>query len=175
MNLFFSFLICFFFPKMFFISRSRPPYRFARSPGKEPQPSPTGAGSVRDSHSGCGGRGRALLGSLVHGRRLHVGQQLRGPGNPLKPSRKCSQCIFEKTQVSLCIIPILSLELGLGHTNHVREPTLVTVLQNKGINQITAGRCHSAAWTAPSVPPRAPGQHTHTRLDTLTLHSFEIH
>ncbi|XP_057693761.1 probable E3 ubiquitin-protein ligase HERC1 isoform X4 [Corythoichthys intestinalis] len=48
-------------------------------------------------------------------------------------------------------------QLGLGHTNHVREPTLVTVLQNKGINQITAGRCHSAAWTAPSVPPRAPG------------------
>ncbi|XP_061622236.1 probable E3 ubiquitin-protein ligase HERC1 isoform X5 [Phyllopteryx taeniolatus] len=48
-------------------------------------------------------------------------------------------------------------QLGLAHTNHVREPTLVTVLQNKGINQITAGRCHSAAWTAPSVPPRAPG------------------
>ncbi|KAM9825931.1 probable E3 ubiquitin-protein ligase HERC1 isoform X4 [Syngnathus typhle] len=48
-------------------------------------------------------------------------------------------------------------QLGLGHTNHVREPTLVTVLQSKGINQITAGRCHSAAWTAPSVPPRAPG------------------
>ncbi|XP_061671695.1 probable E3 ubiquitin-protein ligase HERC1 isoform X2 [Syngnathoides biaculeatus] len=48
-------------------------------------------------------------------------------------------------------------QLGLAHTNHVREPTLVTVLQNKGINQITAGRCHSAAWTAPAVPPRAPG------------------
>nr|XP_057932865.1 probable E3 ubiquitin-protein ligase HERC1 isoform X3 [Doryrhamphus excisus] len=48
-------------------------------------------------------------------------------------------------------------QLGLGHTNHVREPTLVTALQGKNINQITAGRCHSAAWTAPSVPPRAPG------------------
>ncbi|XP_054587942.1 probable E3 ubiquitin-protein ligase HERC1 isoform X4 [Nothobranchius furzeri] len=48
-------------------------------------------------------------------------------------------------------------QLGLGHTNHVREPTLVTALQCKNINQISAGRCHSAAWTAPCVPPRAPG------------------
>ncbi|XP_013768752.1 probable E3 ubiquitin-protein ligase HERC1 [Pundamilia nyererei] len=48
-------------------------------------------------------------------------------------------------------------QLGLGHTNHVREPTLVTTLQAKNIHQISAGRCHSAAWTAPSVPPRAPG------------------
>ncbi|XP_045564463.1 probable E3 ubiquitin-protein ligase HERC1 isoform X7 [Salmo salar] len=48
-------------------------------------------------------------------------------------------------------------QLGLGHTNHVREPTLVTSLQGKDINQVSAGRCHSAAWTAPSVPPRAPG------------------
>ncbi|XP_060031692.1 probable E3 ubiquitin-protein ligase HERC1 [Erinaceus europaeus] len=48
-------------------------------------------------------------------------------------------------------------QLGLGHTNHVREPTLVTLLQGKNIRQISAGRCHSAAWTAPPVPPRAPG------------------
>uniref|UniRef100_A0A3Q3SK21 HECT-type E3 ubiquitin transferase n=1 Tax=Mastacembelus armatus TaxID=205130 RepID=A0A3Q3SK21_9TELE len=48
-------------------------------------------------------------------------------------------------------------QLGLGHTNHVREPTLVTTLQGKNIHQISAGRCHSAAWTAPPVPPRAPG------------------
>ncbi|XP_054985114.1 probable E3 ubiquitin-protein ligase HERC1 [Sorex araneus] len=48
-------------------------------------------------------------------------------------------------------------QLGLGHTNHVREPTLVTALQGKNIRQISAGRCHSAAWTAPPVPPRAPG------------------
>uniref|UniRef100_A0A8D3C3F9 E3 ubiquitin-protein ligase HERC1 n=1 Tax=Scophthalmus maximus TaxID=52904 RepID=A0A8D3C3F9_SCOMX len=48
-------------------------------------------------------------------------------------------------------------QLGLGHTNHVREPTLVTALQDKTIHQISAGRCHSAAWTAPSAPPRAPG------------------
>ncbi|KAE8617133.1 hypothetical protein XENTR_v10008991 [Xenopus tropicalis] len=48
-------------------------------------------------------------------------------------------------------------QLGLGHTNHVREPTLVTALQGKNIRQISAGRCHSAAWTAAPVPPRAPG------------------
>ncbi|XP_043933675.1 probable E3 ubiquitin-protein ligase HERC1 isoform X2 [Protopterus annectens] len=48
-------------------------------------------------------------------------------------------------------------QLGLGHTNHVREPTLVTTLQGKTVRQISAGRCHSAAWTAPPVPPRAPG------------------
>uniref|UniRef100_A0A2R9A0S6 HECT-type E3 ubiquitin transferase n=1 Tax=Pan paniscus TaxID=9597 RepID=A0A2R9A0S6_PANPA len=47
-------------------------------------------------------------------------------------------------------------QLGLGHTNHVREPTLVTGLQGKNVRQISAGRCHSAAWTAPPVPPRAP-------------------
>ncbi|XP_024118845.1 probable E3 ubiquitin-protein ligase HERC1 isoform X2 [Oryzias melastigma] len=48
-------------------------------------------------------------------------------------------------------------QLGLGHTNHIREPTLVTALQGKNIHQISAGRCHSAAWTAPCAPPRAPG------------------
>ncbi|XP_042200055.1 probable E3 ubiquitin-protein ligase HERC1 [Callorhinchus milii] len=48
-------------------------------------------------------------------------------------------------------------QLGLGHTNHVREPTLITALQGKNIHQISAGRCHSVAWTALPVPPRAPG------------------
>nr|XP_060611660.1 probable E3 ubiquitin-protein ligase HERC1 isoform X2 [Anolis sagrei ordinatus] len=48
-------------------------------------------------------------------------------------------------------------QLGLGHTNHVREPTLVTSLQGKSARQISAGRCHSAAWSCPPVPPRAPG------------------
>lgn len=38
------------------------------------------------------------------------------------------------------------------------------MLQGKHIHQISAGRCHSAAWTAPSVPPRAPGEwHARTR------------
>lgn len=59
----------------------------------------------------------------------------------------------------VCGVFMVSLmQLGLGHTNHVREPTLVTALQGKNIHQISAGRCHSAAWTAPSVPPRAPGE-----------------
>ena len=66
-----------------------------------------------------------------------------------------------RTQVWLWLC--LSVQLGLGHTNHVREPTLATALQGKNISQISAGRCHSAAWTAPCVPLRAPG-----RLHTLT-------
>uniref|UniRef100_A0A4W3J8I3 HECT-type E3 ubiquitin transferase n=1 Tax=Callorhinchus milii TaxID=7868 RepID=A0A4W3J8I3_CALMI len=48
-------------------------------------------------------------------------------------------------------------QLGLNHTNQVREPTLVTILQGKNIKQISAGRCHSAAWTTPPLSPRAPG------------------
>ncbi|XP_028822113.1 probable E3 ubiquitin-protein ligase HERC1 [Denticeps clupeoides] len=48
-------------------------------------------------------------------------------------------------------------QLGLGHTNHVREPVLVSILQGKNIQQISAGRCHSAAWSAATTPPRAPG------------------
>lgn len=60
----------------------------------------------------------------------------------------------------MCVV-----QLGLGHTNHVREPTLATVLQAKSIHQISAGRCHSAAWTAPCAPPRAPGQ-SHSPVET---------
>uniref|UniRef100_A0A8D2LRJ6 HECT-type E3 ubiquitin transferase n=1 Tax=Varanus komodoensis TaxID=61221 RepID=A0A8D2LRJ6_VARKO len=74
-------------------------------------------------------------------------------------------------------------QLGLGHTNHVREPTLITFLQGKSIRQISAGRCHSAAWTAPPVPPRAPGVSVPLQLglpDTLppqysTLKEVSIH
>lgn len=58
---------------------------------------------------------------------------------------------------------VIYSQLGLGHTNHVREPTLVTVLQGKNVRQISAGRCHSAAWTAPPVPPRAPGERWNIR------------
>lgn len=60
--------------------------------------------------------------------------------------------------VFVIYVSFLYCQLGLGHTNHVREPTLITVLQGKNIRQISAGRCHSAAWTAPPVPPRAPGE-----------------
>ncbi|XP_068190129.1 probable E3 ubiquitin-protein ligase HERC1 isoform X2 [Antennarius striatus] len=49
-------------------------------------------------------------------------------------------------------------QLGLGHAHLVKEPLLVTGLQGKNIRQISAGRCHSAAWTTPSTPTRnSPG------------------
>ncbi|KAJ8402341.1 hypothetical protein AAFF_G00368300 [Aldrovandia affinis] len=48
-------------------------------------------------------------------------------------------------------------QLGLGHSSPVKEPTLVTALQGKNILQISAGRCHSAAWTTPPPTARAPG------------------
>uniref|UniRef100_A0A6Q2WPS0 HECT-type E3 ubiquitin transferase n=1 Tax=Esox lucius TaxID=8010 RepID=A0A6Q2WPS0_ESOLU len=46
-------------------------------------------------------------------------------------------------------------QLGLGHSSPVKEPTLVTVLQGKNIRQISAGRCHSSAWTTPSTSTKA--------------------
>ncbi|XP_077988697.1 putative E3 ubiquitin-protein ligase HERC1 [Glandiceps talaboti] len=48
-------------------------------------------------------------------------------------------------------------QLGLGHTNSVREPAIVSGLQGKNARQISAGRTHSAAWTAPPPPKRQPG------------------
>ncbi|KAF0031589.1 hypothetical protein F2P81_016144 [Scophthalmus maximus] len=42
-------------------------------------------------------------------------------------------------------------QLGLGNSNPVKEPTLITALQGKNIRQISAGRCHSSAWTTPST------------------------
>ncbi|XP_067888510.1 probable E3 ubiquitin-protein ligase HERC1 isoform X6 [Heterodontus francisci] len=48
-------------------------------------------------------------------------------------------------------------QLGLSHTNQVKEPTLITALQGKNIHQISAGRCHSAAWTTPPLSPSTPG------------------
>ncbi|XP_053504405.1 probable E3 ubiquitin-protein ligase HERC1 isoform X4 [Ictalurus furcatus] len=48
-------------------------------------------------------------------------------------------------------------QLGLGHSSPVKEPTLVTVLQGKNIKQISAGRCHSAAWTTPPSLSRGSG------------------
>lgn len=51
-------------------------------------------------------------------------------------------------------------QLGLGHCNQVKEPTLVTVLHGKTIRQISAGRCHSAAWTTPSISVKNSGGHS---------------
>ncbi|KAM9841857.1 putative E3 ubiquitin-protein ligase HERC1 [Aulostomus maculatus] len=48
-------------------------------------------------------------------------------------------------------------QLGLGHSNPVKEPTLVTALQGKNIKQISAGRCHSSAWTTPSTSVKNSG------------------
>ncbi|XP_052393189.1 probable E3 ubiquitin-protein ligase HERC1 isoform X2 [Carassius gibelio] len=48
-------------------------------------------------------------------------------------------------------------QLGLGHSSPVKEPTLVTALQGKNIRQISAGRCHTSAWTTPALSTRASG------------------
>ncbi|KAK5649906.1 hypothetical protein RI129_000935 [Pyrocoelia pectoralis] len=48
-------------------------------------------------------------------------------------------------------------QLGLTHSSLIREPELITELSNKGINQISTGRTHSAAWTALPLPQRVPG------------------
>ncbi|XP_033952277.1 probable E3 ubiquitin-protein ligase HERC1 isoform X3 [Pseudochaenichthys georgianus] len=48
-------------------------------------------------------------------------------------------------------------QLGLGHCNLVKEPTFITSLQGKNIRQISAGRCHSAAWTTPSTSLKNSG------------------
>ncbi|XP_037609794.1 probable E3 ubiquitin-protein ligase HERC1 isoform X5 [Sebastes umbrosus] len=48
-------------------------------------------------------------------------------------------------------------QLGLGHANPVKEPTLITTLQGKNIRQISAGRCHSSAWTTPSTSMKNSG------------------
>lgn len=48
-------------------------------------------------------------------------------------------------------------QLGVSHMVLLREPELIPVLSDKGINQISTGRTHSAACTAPPLPRRTPG------------------
>uniref|UniRef100_A0A665WLM9 HECT-type E3 ubiquitin transferase n=1 Tax=Echeneis naucrates TaxID=173247 RepID=A0A665WLM9_ECHNA len=55
-------------------------------------------------------------------------------------------------------------QLGLGHCNPVKEPTLITALQGKNIKQISAGRCHSSAWTTPSTSIKNSGGSGHFQL-----------
>ncbi|KAM4527576.1 putative E3 ubiquitin-protein ligase HERC1 isoform 4-T4 [Odontesthes bonariensis] len=55
-------------------------------------------------------------------------------------------------------------QLGLGHSNPVKEPTLITALQGKQIRQISAGRCHSAAWTTPCTSMKTSGGAGHFQL-----------
>lgn len=53
-------------------------------------------------------------------------------------------------------------QLGLGHQISVREPKLVTNVD--GIRQVSAGRSHSCAWTAPPISTKR-----HPRSSPLTL------
>ena len=48
-------------------------------------------------------------------------------------------------------------QLGLGHNTTQRQPVLVPDLQGKNVKQISAGRNHSAASTAPVPPVRTSG------------------
>ncbi|XP_044259648.1 probable E3 ubiquitin-protein ligase HERC1 isoform X3 [Tribolium madens] len=48
-------------------------------------------------------------------------------------------------------------QLGLPHVSLVRHPEIITELSDKGIRQISTGRTHSAAWSAPPLPQRVPG------------------
>ena len=48
-------------------------------------------------------------------------------------------------------------QLGLGNNTPQRQPVILPELRGKNIRQISAGRNHSAAWTAPVPPVRTPG------------------
>lgn len=92
---------------------------------------------------------------IQHWRRVCMGLQLWGPGTVSNDVfcgylRICEYLVALMS--SLCV-----LQLGLGHSNPVKEPTLVTALQGKNIRQISAGRCHTSAWTTPALSTRASG------------------
>ncbi|ODM97024.1 putative E3 ubiquitin-protein ligase HERC1 [Orchesella cincta] len=55
-------------------------------------------------------------------------------------------------------------QLGLGHTLTVREPERIACLSGKGIQQVSAGRTHSGAWTAPRA---LKGVNLHSGVDLL--------
>lgn len=55
-------------------------------------------------------------------------------------------------------------QLGLGHTLTVREPERIVALSGKGVQQVSAGRTHSAAWTAPRG---LKGVNLHSGVDLL--------
>jgi len=48
-------------------------------------------------------------------------------------------------------------QLGLGNNTTQRQPVVLPDLRGKNIRQISAGRNHSAAWTAPVPAARIPG------------------
>jgi len=53
-------------------------------------------------------------------------------------------------------------QLGLGHTLTIREPQKIGFLSGKGVQQVSAGRTHSAAWTAPRI---VRGMNLHSGVD----------
>ncbi|XP_028516065.1 probable E3 ubiquitin-protein ligase HERC1 isoform X2 [Exaiptasia diaphana] len=55
-------------------------------------------------------------------------------------------------------------QLGLGNSVTHREPCLIQDLKGKNVRQISAGRNHSAAWTAPPPQTRTPGSTTPLQL-----------
>lgn len=60
-------------------------------------------------------------------------------------------------------------QLGLGNNTTQRQPVVIPGLQGKNIQQISAGRNHSAAWTTPLVPPRTPGTPSPLQLGHPTI------
>lgn len=48
-------------------------------------------------------------------------------------------------------------QLGSGNNVTQRQPVILPDLRGKNVRQISAGRNHSAAWTAPVPPARTPG------------------
>lgn len=48
-------------------------------------------------------------------------------------------------------------QLGLGHCTPQREPCVIPDLRGKNIRQVSAGRNHSTAWTAPPPPASVSG------------------
>lgn len=116
----------------------------------------------------CGLRAHPCF--IQHWRCVRMGLQLWGPGTVSWNGydvfcwylRICEYLV--EFVSSLCV-----LQLGLGHSNPVKEPTLVTALQGKNIRQISAGRCHTSAWTTPALSTRASGTHK-----TIELQAFEL-
>ncbi|XP_019763936.2 probable E3 ubiquitin-protein ligase HERC1 isoform X1 [Dendroctonus ponderosae] len=49
-------------------------------------------------------------------------------------------------------------QCGHPHDSMIREPEIIKDLLNKNIKQISTGRTHSAAYTAPPLPQRVPGE-----------------
>lgn len=60
-------------------------------------------------------------------------------------------------------------QLGLGNNTTQRQPVVIPGLQGKNIQQISAGRNHSVAWTTPLVPPRTPGTPSPLQLGHPTI------